>query len=226
MTEHLTDKKLTDLAEAVAVDKNLLKLGLNLGIKESKVRMYISTNKRNDSFEGTSSMLSDWKRDTPKAKQIPDLIKALTESGFAELVDEFFSTGGVATHGVNAGSPSTAASFTDNAHLMAPAVGMKDDDILVEVAKMTMQNEDIDDLGRALGIEVPDIYAAQVQNRHGVTSEGSRALMRKWYRGQRQSELKNKLVEALTKAKREDILKKCFPNIGNPDSAEELEDMK
>ncbi|XP_063960083.1 uncharacterized protein LOC135155177 [Lytechinus pictus] len=213
MTEPLTDKKLNEIAEAVAVDKNLLKFGLNLGIKESKVRMHISTNKRNDSFEGTSSMLSDWKRDTPKAKQIPDLIKALTDSGFAELVDEFFSTGGVATDGVNAGSPSTAASFTDNAHLMTPAVGIKDDDILVEVANMTMQDKDIDDLGRALEIGVHDIVAAQTGNRHGITSDGSRDLMRRWYRGQRESEWMRKLIEALTKAKREDILRTCFPNI-------------
>ncbi|XP_063960268.1 uncharacterized protein LOC135155267 [Lytechinus pictus] len=117
MMETLTDEKLIDLAEAVGVDAKLLKLGLKLGFKESEVKMYISTNKRNDSSEGTSYMLFDWKKKTRRANAIPDLIKALTDSGFAELVDEFFSTGGVATDGVNAGSPSTAASFTDNAHL-------------------------------------------------------------------------------------------------------------
>nr|XP_054760457.1 uncharacterized protein LOC129266643 [Lytechinus pictus] len=118
MTETLTDEKLNEIAEAVAVDKNLLILGLKLGFKEPKVKMYISTNKRNDSSEGTSSMLFDWKRKTPRAKQIPDLIKALNESGFAELVDDFFPSGhagGVATPAVNAGNPSTAASNAGNA---------------------------------------------------------------------------------------------------------------
>ncbi|XP_041471303.1 uncharacterized protein LOC121420711 [Lytechinus variegatus] len=120
MTETLTEEKVFELAEAVAVDKNLLILGLKLGFKEPKVKMYISTNKRNESSEGTSSMLFDWKRKTPRAQQIPDLIKALNESGFAELVDDFFPSGlagGVATHAVSAVNPSTAASNTDNAHV-------------------------------------------------------------------------------------------------------------
>nr|XP_054760371.1 uncharacterized protein LOC129266543 [Lytechinus pictus] len=93
MPETLTEEKLNELVQAVANNANLLTLGLNLGFKESNVKMYISTNKRNESFEGTSSMLFAWKNKTRKAKQIPDLIKALEDAELAELVDEFFPSG-------------------------------------------------------------------------------------------------------------------------------------
>ncbi|XP_063971342.1 uncharacterized protein LOC135158027 isoform X2 [Lytechinus pictus] len=93
MTETLTEEKLIDLAEAVGDHKNVLKFGLKLGFKKSEVSTYISTNRRNDSFEGTTSMLFDWKRKTRRANQIPDITKALEDAGFAELVDDFFPSG-------------------------------------------------------------------------------------------------------------------------------------
>ncbi|XP_063971355.1 uncharacterized protein LOC129283380 [Lytechinus pictus] len=93
MTETLTEEKLIKLAEAVGDHKNVLKFGLKLGFKKSEVSTYISTNRRNDSFEGTTSMLFDWKRKTRRANQIPDIIKALEDAGFAELVDDFFPSG-------------------------------------------------------------------------------------------------------------------------------------
>nr|XP_054775217.1 uncharacterized protein LOC129283407 isoform X2 [Lytechinus pictus] len=93
MTETLTEEKLIDLAEAVGDHKNVLKFGLKLGFKKSEVSTYISTNRRNDSFEGTTSMLFDWKRKTRRANQIPDITKALEGAGFAELVDDFFPSG-------------------------------------------------------------------------------------------------------------------------------------
>ncbi|XP_063971340.1 uncharacterized protein LOC135158026 isoform X2 [Lytechinus pictus] len=93
MTETLTEEKLIDLAEAVGDHKNVFKFGLKLGFKKSEVSTYISTNRRNDSSEGTTSMLFDWKRKTRRANQIPDIIKALEDAGFAELVDDFFPSG-------------------------------------------------------------------------------------------------------------------------------------
>ncbi|XP_063971374.1 NACHT, LRR and PYD domains-containing protein 12-like [Lytechinus pictus] len=94
MMETLTEEKLIDLAEAVGDHKNVLKFGLKLEFKKSEVSTYISTNRRNDSFEGTTSMLFDWKRKTRRANQIPDITKALEDAGFAELVDDFFPSGG------------------------------------------------------------------------------------------------------------------------------------
>ncbi|XP_063971350.1 NACHT, LRR and PYD domains-containing protein 12-like isoform X2 [Lytechinus pictus] len=93
MTETLTEEKLIALAEAVGDHKNVFKFGLKLGFKKSEVSTYISTNRRNDSSEGTTSMLFDWKRKTRSANQIPDIIKALEDAGFAELVDDFFPSG-------------------------------------------------------------------------------------------------------------------------------------
>ncbi|XP_063971389.1 uncharacterized protein LOC135158051 isoform X2 [Lytechinus pictus] len=93
MTETLTEEKLIDLAEAVGDHKNVFKFGLKLGFQKSEVSTYISTNRRNDSFEGTTSMLFDWKRKTRRANQIPDITKALEDAGFAELVDDFFPSG-------------------------------------------------------------------------------------------------------------------------------------
>ncbi|XP_063971526.1 uncharacterized protein LOC129283407 isoform X2 [Lytechinus pictus] len=93
MTETLTEEKLMDLAEAVGDHKNVLKFGLKLGFQKSEVSTYISTNRRNDSSEGTTSMLFDWKRKTRRANQIPGIIKAFEDAGFAELVDDFFPSG-------------------------------------------------------------------------------------------------------------------------------------
>lgn len=94
MTDTLTDETLSELAEALAVDKTLPTLGRNLGFRNTKVDMYLGINKRNDSFEGTTAMLFDWKRKTTKAKQIPDLVKALSDSGLVEFAEEFFPGGG------------------------------------------------------------------------------------------------------------------------------------
>ena len=90
MTDTLTDERLSELAEALAVDKNLPTLGLKFGFRQTKVDMYMSINKRNDSFEGTTNMLFDWKRKTTRAKHIPDLVEALIASHLLSFAEEFF----------------------------------------------------------------------------------------------------------------------------------------
>eukprot|EP00057_Strongylocentrotus_purpuratus_P028178 XP_011682652.1 PREDICTED: uncharacterized protein LOC105446927 isoform X1 [Strongylocentrotus purpuratus] len=110
MTDSLTDERISELAEALAVDKRLPALGLKLGFRPTKVDMYMSNNKRNDSFEGTTAMLFDWKRKTKKVEQIPDLVKALSDSGLVEFVDEFFPEGAARQVTVPTENPSTSAS--------------------------------------------------------------------------------------------------------------------
>ncbi|XP_041470427.1 uncharacterized protein LOC121419985 isoform X2 [Lytechinus variegatus] len=178
MTETLTEEKLNQLAEAVANNENLLTLGLNLGFKESKVKIYISTNKRNDSFEGTSSMLFAWKKKTRRAKQIPDLIKALVDAELAELVDDFFPS--------EEGNPQPAEERNNF------------DDILVTVAKTVRQNADIVDLGTKLGFTREDIegYIATSHTTHKNAWDGTLQMLRDWSNSQRGSSQKEAL-EAL-----------------------------
>ncbi|XP_063959246.1 uncharacterized protein LOC129266543 isoform X2 [Lytechinus pictus] len=169
MTETLTEEKLNELAQAVANNENLLTLGLNLGFKESKVKVYISTNKRNDSFEGTSSMLFAWKKKTRKAKQIPDLIKALEDAELTELVDEFFPSG--------EGNPDSAEELEDI------------NDILDTIAKTVRQNTEIDTLGRKLGFKYEDVqgYIAINHKTHSITWDGTLQMLRDWFKNQKKS---------------------------------------
>ena len=90
MADTLTEEKLSELAEALAVDKNLPKLGLKLGFKKNKVDMYLGINNRNDSFDGTSTMLFDWKKKTPRINRISDLKKALIASDLTDFAEDFF----------------------------------------------------------------------------------------------------------------------------------------
>ncbi|XP_041470431.1 uncharacterized protein LOC121419987 [Lytechinus variegatus] len=201
MTETLTEEKLNQLAEAVANNENLLTLGLNLGFKESKVKIYISTNKRNDSFEGTSSMLFAWKKKTRRAKQIPDLIKALVDAELAELVDDFFPSdedgstppGNVKENGTmnKNGNPDSAEELEDI------------DDILVKIAKKVQQNSEIDTLGSKLGISPEDVqrYIATNNKTQHITWDGTLQMLRDWFKNQKKSgRERDALKAALEKA--------------------------
>lgn len=88
------------------------------------------------------------------------------------------------------------------------------DDILRAVAGKTKQDTEIDDLGRALQIPPSDIQSAMVGNRHGESHMGSLNLLRDWANRQKSAKMRQTLIDALLKIKRDDILDDCFPEDG------------
>ncbi|XP_030833521.1 uncharacterized protein LOC105445398 isoform X1 [Strongylocentrotus purpuratus] len=88
------------------------------------------------------------------------------------------------------------------------------DDILKAVARRTKQDVEIDDLGKALKIPSYDIQSAQKRNSQDHSHMGSLELLRDWMQRQNSSTMRQTLIDALVKIKRNDILEECFPEDG------------
>ena len=86
----ITEKQLEDLATELGNDSKLVKLGLDLGLQHSRVKSYLATNTilGEVSSRGTSTMLFDWKRQTPLAEQASSLKKALDAAGLTGVAEK------------------------------------------------------------------------------------------------------------------------------------------
>ena len=81
---NITDKMLRKIAEDIGIsDRNLIHLGLGLGFTAKEVAQYSKTNKSGArvTTKGTTNMLHDWSRKTPKKEKVRILGKALGTFG-------------------------------------------------------------------------------------------------------------------------------------------------
>ncbi|XP_003726958.1 uncharacterized protein LOC100893424 [Strongylocentrotus purpuratus] len=202
MADTLTEEKLSELAEALAVDKNLPKLGLKLGFKKNKVDMYLGINNRNDSFDGTSNMLFDWKKKTPRINRIPDLKKALIASDLIDFAEDFFPEEGSSV-------PAQSGHLTPG--LLPPTEDF--DDMLVTVAKRVHKDSEIDTLGKQLGFTPEDThrYIATNNKTQNVTYVGTLQMLRDWRNRQTNSTERGALKTALEQSGQMRLADDLFP---------------
>ncbi|XP_063960269.1 uncharacterized protein LOC129266548 [Lytechinus pictus] len=87
ITEHfpneagVTDKKLFELADSIQDEEAIEQLGINFGFRQFKVNQYLNMNKDRGDRSGTSAMLLEWRKKTPRTAQIRDLVDALKNAG-------------------------------------------------------------------------------------------------------------------------------------------------
>eukprot|EP00057_Strongylocentrotus_purpuratus_P010140 XP_011664614.1 PREDICTED: uncharacterized protein LOC105438475 [Strongylocentrotus purpuratus] len=86
----LTDMKLNEIGEALGDNENLMTLGLHLGFPQSKVKMFLATNRAdgNVSPKGTKNMLFAWRNKTSSANQVKNLREALVKADLKLVADE------------------------------------------------------------------------------------------------------------------------------------------
>ena len=92
----ISEMKLNKLGEEIGDNPKLRTLGLNLGLKITKISQYEATNRIDGRVgsKGTVDMLLDWKKNTPRDDQMPVLWAALIEAGLAELADQYICQNG------------------------------------------------------------------------------------------------------------------------------------
>ena len=87
------------------------------------------------------------------------------------------------------------------------------DDILTDVARELTSENQIEKLGKALGVELSDIRRCLQTNQKGseVTNRGTLAMLRDWSQSVTEEEELVLLRTALLEAKLTRIAEKCFP---------------
>ncbi|XP_030833518.1 uncharacterized protein LOC105445475 [Strongylocentrotus purpuratus] len=88
---NLMDIKLNKIGDAVGDDENLAALGLLLGFAQTKVDMFLATNRVDGkvSAKGTKNMLSAWSKKTRGENQVKELSDALADVELGYIAEKY-----------------------------------------------------------------------------------------------------------------------------------------
>eukprot|EP00057_Strongylocentrotus_purpuratus_P014004 XP_011668478.1 PREDICTED: uncharacterized protein LOC105440237 [Strongylocentrotus purpuratus] len=196
------DGTLGDLAEAIETEQQMEALGRVLGFSAAEINRYAATNQKGDrtTAKGTTFMLRDWSREVGTHNQLQRLTKALKKAGLVMLAD---------THLMNA-DPNEALQ----------------EKVLVDIAGALINDENVAELGRALGFSTAALNRYTETNRRGdrVTFKGTRDMLLDWRQKFSPSDQHQKLKEALTEANLVELSDNFLKEVPRPRACKKKED--